>query len=143
MLYSKQARDIQGDAVANTRRKPVILVVDDDDILRSCLELILDRRNFHVEGASNGKEALRKIHRNKPDLIILDGVMPVMDGFDTARVLKENPATRAIPIIFCTGQSISECAEKDIVVDAYCGKPFDSSELYEIIRDLLNNKKPD
>ena len=121
--------------------KPVILIVDDDDLLRYCLGLILQRREFSIEEAENGKKALEKVQKRKPDLIILDGIMPVMDGIETAHALKEDSDTKNIPIIFCTGQCLIELSQTDIPADAFLSKPFEFPKLYRMILTILGGKK--
>ncbi|MBN2484223.1 MAG: response regulator [Candidatus Omnitrophica bacterium] len=121
--------------------KSVISIVDDDDLLRYCLNLILQRRGFSIKEAKNGKEALEEVQKRTPDLIILDGIMPVMDGIETAHVLKEDSVTKDIPIIFCTGQCLTELSQIDIPADAFLSKPFEFPKLYRMILPILEDKK--
>ena len=76
-----------------------ILVVDDDDSIRSLLQQELSDAGYLIEEATNGKEALESVRKNRPDLIILDIMMPEMNGFDVAAILKNDPQTMDIPII--------------------------------------------
>jgi CheY-like chemotaxis protein len=88
-----------------------VLIVDDKESVREALKSGLSRKNvFVVEEAENGKEALEKLARNKPDIILLDVTMPVMDGFQTYRELRENQETKNIPVIFLSARPY-----KDIV----------------------------
>lgn len=82
------------------KEKIKILIVDDEDCTRSCIVYLLQKKGFISEGSSNGKEALEKVKRDKPDIIILDIVMPVLDGLEVCKQLKKNPDTQDIPIIF-------------------------------------------
>ncbi len=82
-----------------------VLIVDDQECIRESMSYILGELGFTPEEANNGKEALDKISQNRPDIIILDVVMPVMDGIETCKRLRENPDTRNMPIIFLSGQA--------------------------------------
>ncbi|MFA4991597.1 MAG: response regulator [Candidatus Omnitrophota bacterium] len=123
------------------KRNKRILIVDDDADTRDSLGLVLTEENFIVEKASNGKEALKMVERNKPDLILLDCVMPVMDGFETYCRLKDSPGTRNIPVIFCTATHIKEAAEGRIQVDDYIEKPFSLQKLCRKINKILEKKE--
>ncbi|HMQ07436.1 MAG TPA: GAF domain-containing protein, partial [Saprospiraceae bacterium] len=117
-----------------------ILIVDDDESIRSLLRQELGDAGFQIEEASNGKEALDKIRVKKPDLIILDIMMPEMNGFDVAAVLKNDPNTMDIPIIV-----LSVVQDKArgfrIGVDRYLTKPIDTGLLFGEIGSLLEQGK--
>ncbi|MDZ4807741.1 MAG: GAF domain-containing protein, partial [Bacteroidota bacterium] len=117
-----------------------ILIVDDDDSIRSLLNQELGDAGYHIEEASNGKEALEKVRANRPDLIILDIMMPEMNGFDVAAVLKNDPQTMDIPIIV-----LSVVQDKArgfrIGVDRYLTKPIDTNLLFNEIGSLLEQGK--
>jgi DNA-binding response OmpR family regulator len=117
-----------------------ILVVDDDDSIRSLLQQELGDAGYTIEEASNGKEALEKVRANRPDLIILDIMMPEMNGFDVAAVLKNDPNTMDIPIIV-----LSVVQDKArgfrIGVDRYLTKPIDTNLLFNEIGSLLDQGK--
>ena len=120
-----------------TERKIKILIVDDDKTTRDTLSFLLTRKGFTTEKSENGKQALEKIGRGKPDLILLDAVMPVMDGFEACRELRENPKTQTIPIIFCSATHIEEGKKRKIEVDNYIQKPFPIDDLYKKIHKAL------
>ena len=117
-----------------------ILIVDDDESIRSLLHQELGDAGYHIEEASNGKEALARVRANRPDLIILDIMMPEMNGFDVAAVLKNDPQTMDIPIIV-----LSVIQDKArgfrIGVDRYLTKPIDTSLLFTEIGSLLEQGK--
>jgi DNA-binding response OmpR family regulator len=117
-----------------------LLIVDDDDSIRSLLEQELGDAGYLIEQASNGKEALAKVRANKPDLIILDIMMPEMNGFDVAAVLKNDPQTMDIPIIVL---SIVQDKTRGfrIGVDRYLTKPIDTNLLFNEIGALLEQGK--
>ena len=105
-----------------------ILVVDDDDSIRSLLKQELGEAGYIIEEATNGKEAIAKIRTVRPDLIILDVMMPEMNGFDVAAILKNDPQTMDIPIIIL---SIVQDKARGfrIGVDRYLTKPIDTANV--------------
>lgn len=117
-----------------------ILIVDDDDSIRSLLQQELGDAGYFIHEARNGKEALTRVRDHRPDLIILDIMMPEMNGFDVAAVLKNDPATMDIPIIVL---SIVEDKARGfrIGVDRYLNKPIDTNELFNEIGSLLDQGK--
>jgi GAF domain-containing protein/DNA-binding response OmpR family regulator len=117
-----------------------ILIVDDDDAIRSLLRQELSDAGYSIEEASNGKEALACVRKQKPDLIVLDVMMPEMNGFDVAAVLKNDPQTMDIPIIVL---SIVQDKTRGfrIGVDRYLTKPIDTSLLFSEIGSLLEQGK--
>lgn len=114
-----------------------ILVVDDEPPIRQLLQQELEGIGYHVELANDGMEALNKIKISLPDLIILDVMMPNIDGFDLVAILKNNPATMAIPTIVL---SILEDEERGyrLGVDRYLTKPIDIQVLLQDIKTLLD-----
>ncbi len=126
-------------AVASNRKKPLILVVDDQPININLLERKLQRENMDVITASNGKECLEAIARVTPDLILLDVMMPEMDGIETCERLKKNPDTNAIPIIFITARSSKEGKLEGLNVGAvdYITKPIDLDETLARVKTQL------
>lgn len=117
-----------------------ILVVDDDEAIRSLLQQELGEAGYRIDEASNGKDALEAVRKNRPDLIILDIMMPEMNGFDVAAVLKNDPQTMDIPIIVL---SIVQDKARGfrIGVDRYLTKPIDTNLLFSEIGSLLEQGK--
>ena len=117
-----------------------ILIVDDDDSIRSLLQQELGDAGYLIEEAKNGKEALASIRNHRPDLIILDVMMPEMNGFDVAAILKNDPQTMDIPIIVL---SIVQDKARGyrIGVDRYLTKPIDTSQLFTEVGSLLEQGK--
>ncbi len=117
-----------------------ILIVDDDESIRSLLHQELGDAGYNIEEARNGKEALISVRKQRPDLIILDIMMPEMNGFDVAAVLKNDPETMDIPIIV-----LSVVQDKArgfrIGVDRYLTKPIDTGLLFAEIGSLLEQGK--
>lgn len=108
-----------------------ILVVDDDPVVIKFVGHILRKHEYQVHTARNGEEALCQIEKNRPDLILLDCVMPGMDGFELCRRIRENPDYDDIPAIFITARSESEDIAKGFWVGGadYVTKPIDHTEL--------------
>ncbi|MCX6890244.1 MAG: response regulator [Verrucomicrobia bacterium] len=108
-----------------------ILVVDDTPANIQALSAILKEKGFQISVATNGRLALELVARLRPDLILLDVMMPEMDGFETCRLLKASPATRHIPVIFLTARVESEDIVKGFELGAvdYVAKPFNTCEL--------------
>jgi len=121
-------------------KNSTILVVDDDDSIRSLLQQELSEAGYLIEQATNGKQALECIRKNRPDLIILDVMMPEMNGFDVAAILKNDPQTMDIPIIIL---SIVQDKARGfrIGVDRYLTKPIDTTELFTEVGNLLEQGK--
>jgi len=123
-----------------TVKNAQILIVDDDESIRSLLRQELTEAGYLTSEASNGKEAIESIRENRPDLIILDIMMPEINGFDVAAILKNDPQTMDIPIIIL---SIVQDKARGfrIGVDRYLTKPIDTAQLFEDIGSLLEQGK--
>jgi len=139
-LIRKLKEQVNQSQLNRKGRAARLLVVDDDDSIRSLLEQELGDAGYLIDEASNGKEALVKVRANKPDLIILDVMMPEMNGFDVAAVLKNDPQTMDIPIIVL---SIVQDKARGfrIGVDRYLTKPIDTGLLFNEIGSLLEQGK--
>jgi len=126
--------------LAGLEKNPTILIVDDDDSIRSLLHQELGDAGYFIEEAINGKAALESVRKQKPDLIILDIMMPEMNGFDVAAVLKNDPDTMDIPIIVL---SIVQDKTRGyrIGVDRYLTKPIDTAQLFREVGVLLEQGK--
>ncbi|MBC7248410.1 MAG: response regulator [Actinobacteria bacterium] len=114
-------------------------MVDDDRLFLRLVELNLAKLGIKVLLADSGREAVRIASSARPDIILLDIMMPVMDGYEVLRQLKENTDTRDIPIVMLTAKSAREdqerCAEMGIT--AYITKPFKLEELRETVRRII------
>ena len=126
--------------ISTSGKAASILIVDDDDSIRSLLQQELSEGGYLIEEATNGKEALERIRKHRPDLIILDVMMPEMNGFDVAAILKNDPQTMDIPIIV-----LSIVQDKirgyRIGVDRYLTKPIDTAQLFTEVGALLQQGK--
>ena len=118
-----------------------VLVVDDDRVIQQLLQVNLELEGYDVVAtASDGKEALEKIAELKPDLVILDIMMPKMDGLEVCRHLKADASTARIPVILLSAraQDLDIREGLDIGANAYLTKPFDPVELLEVVGRLLS-----
>ena len=120
-----------------------VLVVDDERDIVDLLTYNLKKEGYDVVSANNGNEALKKA-ASKPDLIVLDVMMPVLDGFETCRRLKADPATSSIPIIFLTARSgeVDEVIGLELGADDYIQKPISPRKLVARVKALLRRAEP-
>ena len=118
---------------------PLILVVDDQPVNAQLLRRVLEFAGMRVETAFNGRDALAAVARQIPDLILLDVMMPEMDGIEVCRHLQEQAATRSIPVIFVTARTAKEQKIAGLGVGAvdYLTKPLDLDETIARIRTQL------
>ncbi|MBE7560011.1 response regulator [bacterium] len=121
-----------------------VLVVDDERHIVKILEFNLKKRGYQVECAGNGREALEKVAAFQPGLVLLDWMMPEMDGLETCRRLRDNPDTRAIPIIMLTAKGQEIDREKGVSggVTHYVTKPFSPKELLQLVEKTLMESRP-
>ena len=130
-----------GHEAATADRRYRALIVDDERDFRHLMTIFLRRSGMpiDVEAVSNGAEALRQIAVAPPDLILLDVMMPEVDGFEVCRQLRAHDHTRAIPILMLT--AMDEVADRTrgflVGTDDYLGKPFDRGELLARVRRIL------
>ena len=122
-----------------TARKPVILVADDEPGLVRLMQFNLEMEGYRVLTARNGEEALETARAHHPDLIILDVMMPKLDGFEVLKRLREESQTESIPVIMLTALSHERSISQgwELGADFYLTKPFDPSELLEVVRRFL------
>ena len=120
-----------------------ILVIDDNKETVMSLNFALEKAGYKVDYAYDGQEGYMKAIEFLPDLIILDVMMPVMDGFTMNRHLKENPQTRTIPVVIITAKSGLPPAQGDrpeMKAEAYMRKPFFFNEILMKIKEILKEK---
>jgi len=116
-----------------------ILLVDDDEDLLQTTKFFLEHRKYDVILARNGVEAIKMAKQKNPDVILLDIMMPVMDGFAACRKLKKGKATKKIPIVMLTvkGARVDVLLAMSAHADAYFVKPVNLDEVLERINELL------
>jgi DNA-binding response OmpR family regulator len=117
-----------------------VLVVDDEPTARSMLRLILVRAGFEVREAKDGYEALEQVERIIPDVMLLDIMMPGMDGFTVCQILREQENTVDLPIIMLSARADPESVNTGLRVGAtkYLTKPVTPDELTRHIREVLS-----
>ncbi|MCK4537935.1 MAG: response regulator [Candidatus Krumholzibacteria bacterium] len=120
-------------------KKGKVLVVDDEINITQILEFSIGSEGYEVLTASNGEEAIDKARREQPDLIILDIMMPKIDGYEACRILKANPITKNIPVVLLTakGRDIDKRLGYEVGASDYIIKPFSPNKLIERIHELL------
>lgn len=119
--------------------KKIILIADDEPHIVDLIKLSLSAEDYEILEATNGKEVLKIVAKKKPDLILLDVMMPDLDGYEVCRRLRQNPATRDIVIAMVSAKK----EDHDILTGidkgaiAYITKPFSPIELQEKVKELL------
>ena len=117
-----------------------ILIVEDEESLLKLESILLSSKGYSVTGVMDGKSALEEIRARKPDLVVLDIMLPELDGFEVCKRIKENPETAAIPVVMLTAKKNSQDYARGMQVgaDAYITKPFKSAQVIELIQGLLS-----
>lgn len=111
----------------NGRRK--VLVVDDDPFIRTLLVAWLQEVGYSVLTAGDGQQALEQVHRERPDIVLLDLMMPRLDGYGVARWLRERTETKRLPIIVLSADTRASQKLLGLRVDGFISKPFDLDEV--------------
>jgi twitching motility two-component system response regulator PilH len=116
-----------------------VLVVEDSMTQRAMITELLKGSGLNVTIASDGVEALEKIEGHSPDLVVLDIVMPRMNGYEVCRQIKANPKTQNIPVVMCSskGEEFDRYWGMKQGADAYIAKPFQPTELVGTVKQLL------
>nr|WP_216612581.1 response regulator [Myxococcus xanthus] len=124
---------------AQHARAPVVLVVDDDPDILEALSEILEAEGFEIRRARNGKEALDRLEPEPPNLILLDLMMPVMDGWEFAQRMRQKPPEVArIPLIVLSADRNVGSKASDIGAVGHLAKPFELNDLLDMVRRSLN-----
>ncbi len=119
--------------------KGKILVVDDEIYIVHILDFSLGMEGYEVVTALDGEQALEKLKSDRPDLIVLDIMMPKLDGYEICKVIKSDPETRQIPVILLSakGRNVDQKIGFEVGADDYITKPFSPRKLVERINQLL------
>lgn len=122
-----------------TEKKKKILFMDDEPDQITMVSLRLAKNGYSVVSAADGEEGLKKAVEEKPDLILMDVLMPGLDGFEVCRRLRKDPRTRHIPIISTTAAGVDDIEERCLAAgaDGCVRKPYDSADLLARIRSFL------
>jgi two-component system phosphate regulon response regulator PhoB len=126
------------DTVA-TANKPLVLIVEDEAALMTMLRYNLEKQGFRVEEAGDGEEALTRINELKPDMVLLDWMLPHLSGIEVCRQIRRRPATRELPVIMITARSEDQDAVRGLNTgaDDYVTKPFSTEALVARMRALM------
>ncbi len=119
--------------------KKRILVVEDEESLLKLESILLAAKGYHVTGVVDGVAALAEIAASKPDLVILDVMIPELDGFEVCRRIKASPETSHIPVVMLTAKKSQQDMEygERMGADAYLTKPFKAAVIMEAVEQLL------
>lgn len=117
-----------------------ILIVEDEESLLKLESILLTTKGYHVQGVATGTAALKAVMENPPDLVLLDIMLPEVDGFEVCHQIKNNPQTRHIPVILLTAKKSPEdmARGKEVGADEYITKPFKSTMVITAIERLLH-----
>jgi twitching motility two-component system response regulator PilG len=120
-------------------KKNRILVVEDEESLLKLESILFASKGYAVTGVRDGKSALQSIAEDRPDLVVLDIMLPDLDGFEICRSIKDNPETSYLPVIMLTAKKSSQDMERGRLAgaDAYITKPFKSAKVLQVIEGLL------
>lgn len=126
------------------RVRPLILSVDDEQDVTDLVQFHLSRAGCEVVTAANGRDALNAVLHRRPDLILLDLMLPDIDGFGVCEILRRDAATAAIPIVILTAWATRDARSLGLELGAldYMTKPFSPRELTERVQRLLNLRTP-
>jgi len=118
-----------------------ILIVDDEPSIVVPIQFLMEQQGYSVLVAENGEDALDAIYKYKPDLILLDIMLPRIDGYEVCEIVRLNPEYRGIKIIFLTakGREVEIAKGLSLGADAYITKPFSNTELIAKVKELLKN----
>lgn len=121
-----------------------MLIVDDEPMARTLLRLMLVRAGFNVSEAEDGFDALEKVKKNPPDIILLDVMMPGMDGFTVCEALRNEENTASLPIIMLSAKTDLESINRGLRLGAtkYLTKPISPEDLTQHVHDALNDVAP-
>jgi DNA-binding response OmpR family regulator len=117
-----------------------VLVVEDEESLLKLESILLSSKGYSVTGVMDGKSALEEVRTNRPDLVILDVMLPEIDGFEVCRRIKEDPDVSHIPVLILTAKKTSQdlARGQQVGCDAYMTKPFKSAKVLDMVQELLS-----
>lgn len=122
-----------------------VLIVDDENSIRELIKFNLQKEGFSVSEADNGRSAVQMVRQDKPDLLLLDLMLPEIDGLEVCRILKNQPETSGIPIIMLTAKAdeIDKIIGLELGADDYMTKPFSPRELLARVKAVLRRSQKD
>ena len=118
-----------------------VLAVDDDPVIQRLLQVNLEMEGYEVELAGDGEEALAKVREFGPAIVLLDIMMPKLDGWQVCAAMKEDPALANIPVVFLSARAQDADVQRgtDLGAAAYITKPFDPIDLLELVEELTRS----
>jgi DNA-binding response OmpR family regulator len=121
-----------------------VLIVEDEPDIRALLAFHLEREGFQVSRCGTGAEAVRQVRVSPPDLLLLDLMLPEMNGLDVCRRLRQDPATASLPIVMLTakGEEVDRVLGLELGADDYIVKPFSPKEMVARVRAVLRRARP-
>jgi len=139
----KKVSSAKKKADKSTVSKKRILLVDDDKDTQYAMQYILEEAGYEVFIASDGREAVKRLETDKLHLILMDIMMPGMDGYEATRILKENERFKHIPIVAMTAKAMKGDRRKTILVgcDDYIAKPFEPQAILDIVNKWIKEGK--
>jgi CheY-like chemotaxis protein len=130
--------------MADNTEARTVLVADDNDDIRRVVRWMLEQRGYAVIEAADGEQAVAAAVRERPDLILMDLIMPVVDGFDAVRQVREHEALRGVPVIAMTARDVATSRDRaeGLGFNQYLSKPLDFLRLNVVIEKLLGGAPP-
>ncbi len=118
-----------------------ILIVDDEPSIVVPIQFLMEQQGYNVVVAENGHDALDMIYKYNPDLVLLDIMLPGIDGYEVCEIVRLNPKLRDVKVIFLTakGREVEIAKGLALGADAYITKPFSNAELVAKVKTVLNN----
>lgn len=119
-----------------------MLIVEDEPNIVLSLEILLQRAGYETASSTDGEAALELIRRTRPDVVLLDIMLPKMNGYEVCRVVKSHPALSSIPVVMLTakGQEVEILKGLELGASAYIAKPFGNAEVLEAVRAALESR---
>jgi CheY-like chemotaxis protein len=120
-----------------------VLVVEDDDDHRDICATILRHHNYEVMEAGNGEEALHMAREQRPDLILMDAVLPILNGWDATKLRKASPVTGRIPVVMLTARALGPDLERSVAAgaDSFLTKPIDPGRVVDEVRRFIGSAR--
>jgi two-component system alkaline phosphatase synthesis response regulator PhoP len=120
-----------------------VLIADDERNILTALEYLLQKSGFEVRAAGNGADALKEMERFAPDLVLLDVMMPQINGYEVCQTIRQNPAWKDVKIIMLTakGRDIDQAKGLALGADAYVTKPFATRQLLDTVAQMIGEAR--
>lgn len=120
-----------------------IMVVDDEPYIARVIKFKLEQEGYNVISANDGQTGLQRIREEKPDLVLLDVMMPGLSGYDVCQQLKQDPALAGIPVVILTAKGQERDREQGLNLGAsdYITKPFSPNRLLELVKNMIGEAK--